>query len=249
MRHLKRMFVVVLTLSGLFLGACGPSFITVRPTSDRGQDIDFAQVSYQGTIKGTGVTTFQVPDMKGEVSVSAQPQFIDASVDLAKASSRDIVVKLATEPGYSETQDPSKFGVSVGQDTMFPIAKCLITGNEWWRFVVLILTDAGYKPQIMDEKSGYLLTNWKEKEYREPGGDRRYLIRRRIAGGLAPGFPPSYYKVRVEVERQYLGDSQFRPWNRLYPDDLQVLKSFKSKIEEGVACVGLSAPQYGTTKP
>jgi hypothetical protein len=212
------------------LSACAKSVLII-PVDERDQPLPDAQVIIDSTGEHKGATRVEL-DASGplDVLISQSPEYLPQSVRIDSNSGREVRVMLRKDGSLSDTIPSDESEIAPNQWLSVRISDSYALRNEWWRELVEQLVSHDFQLSLLDERSGYVTTHWRELSYSGEQGSESHTVRRRIRGNLVSS-SPLVYRVRIDVEHKLPGEKSFSAWNRLYREDLGMLREFIATME------------------
>lgn len=231
--------------SQLSLSACSTS-ITVIPVDERGETITGAEVRVNGILRGMGLTRVTVANEEiHQVVITAGPNYFPATIAVEEESEPTMRVPLSSDRAAADTVPSAEAKVRANEFVTIGIAPGYEQGADWWRIIVDSVSSAQYQPALLDERSGYLATEWKETRYPVAGHDTPTVVRRRIVGNLVSG-QPLRYRLKLQVERKDIMHPAFSAWNRVFPEDSELMLQLVSRaqLSSGVTSAGNTGASF-----
>jgi hypothetical protein len=212
------------------LSACSKTVLIV-PVDEQGSTLSKAEVILDDSQTFQGATHVEIPSNgTHQLIVRYPPLYAPEEITLNHDSDAEIRVTLHKDPSLRDTIAADDLDVIPNQWMVVAISDSYALRGEWWRVLIAGIVSADFQPSLLDERSGYLATQWKERRYAASASGAEHVVRHRIRGNIVSA-APLLYRVRVEVERKRNSEKEFSPWNRIFPEDLSVIRQFKGLME------------------
>lgn len=195
--------------------------VTIVPIDDAHNVLSAARVRADGRDVGVGVTRVEVRQGAAQVTVSAGPDWIEASRRLDDLSPDRIEVMLAPNELFRSTVEDTNRVVN----QFMSVSIALWRHDTWWTSVVAAITGADFEVEIMDAASGFLRTAWRETNFGPLAG------RRRITGNIVT-HDPLVWRFRYEVQHREADSQDWHDYDRGFADDLRVLSEIRGRTEQ-----------------
>ena len=221
-----------LLTASFLLSACSSDKVVIVPVDVDGATVDDAEVLIEGTRVGLGPT--EVPIERGrskQILIKKFPEFFPEQFTLKEEQAEQrYYVMLSTDQAFLETLAPSEVTVQCNQYIQVSIPKHHQSNNDWWFRMMSLLNEAQYVLPKVNDRSGFFRTDWKERSYPLRGG-KQLLVRRRFAGNVVSQ-DPLRYRLKYEIERKDPDASDFTSWDRVYPEDAEIVRQICQLSED-----------------
>ena len=227
----SRFAKLVLTSTFSFaLSACSTS-VTIIPVDENGVPVADAEVRVDGILRGTGATHVRVGgDYAKQIAINSGPLHFSALLAVDDESESTIRIALPLDRAAADTISSTESKIRANEFVTLGIANGYEQSSEWWRILIDGVSGAQYQPVLIDERSGYLATEWREKRYTVTGHQQPTIIRRRIIGNIVSQ-QPLRYRLKLQVERKDLDHPDFSAWNRVYREDSELIADIATRAQ------------------
>jgi hypothetical protein len=213
-----------------FASACSRSILIV-PVDERGNLLPKAEVIIDDSTTHQGSTRLPIGKSDAtEVLVQYPPLYLPHRIQIGQNSASELRVTLKKDQSLNDTVPSDDSELPANRWIPVSIRDSYALHNEWWRVLIATITSHEFQPALLDERSGYLSTQWKERTYQTASEGELHQVRRRIRGNLI-GTTPFVYRIRLDIEHKLPGEKEFQPWERLYPEDIATISEFVALME------------------
>ena len=209
---------IIPLLALLAMSACVKT-VTVVPTNATGSTVD-ARVIVNGTPTGQGTTNIQVKDPV-PVTVDGQPRYFSETFTVGKQTPSPLKVALREDEIYALTVDDTNKVVNVW--LTLNISETAAKENGWWTTIINAIATQDFEMQLMDEKSGFVRTAWKERKFGQRG------IRRRFVGNIV-STAPLQWRVKYHVEVTKDGKN-WKEFERGVKEELDAIEEIRGRTQ------------------
>jgi hypothetical protein len=213
---------IVLLIIGLCGGGCGlfGKTVTVVPVGSNRAPLTQARVSVNGVPAGQGTTDVKVKDEAVNVTITAGDGWLPESFSISKATESPLTVPLQVDEAYRATQTDTN--QLVNRWLNLNVSETAKATDEWWAAVTASIAGQDFELEMMDPRSGFIRSAWKEKRFQQSS------IRRRFIGNIV-GQNPLRFRIKYEVERRE-GEADWEPYKRGFRADLDTLQEMQTRI-------------------
>ena len=211
---------ILLILFSLALVGCTKT-VTVVPTDPQGQTIEAARVSVNGTPTGQGATQITVSDPVS-VTVDGSPRYFSETFQVGKQSPNPVKVALREDEIYLATvEDSNKI---INQWLTLNVSSTAQQNDVWWSVIVNAISTQDFEMELMDQKSGFIRTAWKERGF----GQR--ALRRRFVGNVVAK-SPLQWRVKYHVEITADGGKNWKEFDRGIKEELDAIQEIRGRTQ------------------
>jgi len=192
--------------------------VTVVPVSTDRQPLD-ATVSVNGRPAGAGATEIEVRQPV-TIEVDGRPRYSAVTFTITKQTQSVIEVPLEEDVLWAMTVEDTN--QVVNRWLTLNVAAAATENDEWWAAVINALSGRDFELELMDPRSGFIRTAWKQATYGPVS------VRRRFVGNTVSQSPLSW---RIKYEVQVRGGPSWVGYDRAFRDDLDALDEIRSRTE------------------
>jgi hypothetical protein len=191
--------------------------VTIVPLDPTETPLEQARVSADGVPTGAGTTQLRIKAPTA-VQVDASPEYKSESFTVDTESDKVIRVVLAVDELYAATvADENKV---INRWITFEIAAGAQENDTWWTAVVNAISGLDFEMEMMEARSGFVRTAWRETRH---GTD---TSRRRFVGNTVQQDPLHW---RLKYEMMVKEGDQWTPYDRGFRDDLDALMEIRAR--------------------
>lgn len=213
------MRVLIIFCLVVFAAGCTKT-ITVIPTDKDGNEIKEARIVVDGTPTGQGQTAVQISNPVS-VTVDGRPQYFSESFTVGAQSPNPLRVSLREDEIYALTiADTNKV---INQWLTLSISESAAENAGWWTVVVNAIATQDFEMEMMDQKSGFVRTAWKERKFGERG------LRRRFVGNVVSA-DPLQWRVKYQVETTNDGQN-WKEFDRGVKEELDAIEEIRGRTQ------------------
>ncbi len=208
--------IVVLGLMTMI--GCRGKQMTIVPVDDQGAEVRTAQVSVDGVPIGQGTTQMRAPKTDSSVSVDAAPDYYQETFVVTSETRGPLEVALRRDEIYALTVEDTNKVVN----RWLTMAISDQAQDSWWSVVVNAIATQDFEMELMDAKSGFVRTAWKERSFGSEG------VRRRFVGNVVTTDPLTW-RIKYQVQRTHNG----RDWvdyDRGVKAELDVIDEIRGRM-------------------
>lgn len=195
--------------------------VTVVPTDKNGSTVEDARILINGTPTGQGATAITVKDPV-TVTVDAKPRYYSETFQVGKQSPSPLKVMLREDEIYAATvEDTNKI---INQWLTLNISPKASKDALWWSVVVNAISTQDFEMELMDQKSGFIRTAWKQR------GFGKRALRRRFVGNVVSQ-SPLQWRVKYHVEISEDGGANWKGFDRGIKEELDAIQEIRGRTQ------------------
>lgn len=195
-----------------------PSKATVTPVDSAGSEVSRASISANGRPVGQGTTRISTSSNEMSVTIDARPEFFVETFSLKAKDKGSYRVPLRRDEIYALTiQDSNQV-----MNRWITLNISQAASGDWWSAIINAIGTQDMEMELMDEKSGFIRTAWKARNFGAHG------IRRRFVGNKVT-VSPLTWRFKYQVERTNNG----RDWvayDRGVKNELDIIAEIRARI-------------------
>jgi hypothetical protein len=206
-------------LAGCFLFG-GPKRVTVVPLGDGRKPLAEARIVVDGKPVGQGTTAVEIAK---PISVTIEPPagWLVESFALDAKSPSPLEVALRPDEVYRATE--ADVNQIVNRWLTLNITKSAEANDEWWAAVAASVSGQDFEMEMMDARSGFIRTAWKQSRFANG------LVRRRFVGNVVAK-SPLQFRIKYEVE---IADGEnWIGYPRGFRQDMDALAEMRNRISQ-----------------
>jgi hypothetical protein len=216
-------YLIVLALS-LLVGGClfggGQKRITIVPLGEDRKPLADARIVVDGKPVGQGTTAIAVPK---PVAVTIEPGagWLAESFSLDAKSQSPIEIALRPDELYRATE--ADVNQIVNRWLTLNITRSAEANDEWWAAVAASISGQDFEMEMMDARSGFVRTAWKQARFANG------MVRRRFIGNIVAKTPLQF---RVKYEVELASGDNWISYPRGFKQDMDALAEIRNRISQ-----------------